>query len=290
MSMVYFFVPGKVQGKARPRFSSKSGTVYTPGRTKSYERQIAEAYEAQHGPCFEGSVMVVIEAVFPIPKSWTRAKKAEAMAGKLPPGKPDIDNILKVVLDGLNGIAYEDDKQVVLTQCKKVYADINSLPGLNVHVLHMDNATDIINKEGLSMIDTTGSLLSRQVRRKIERQKNKNATLTVKPEYLKDLCAQAVQQEAAKLATHAKNEAVSRLFEELIAIPVMVIHDHFGELMKKDGREERFAEMCLELYDTVEKGFVTPAELRQCLFEEAGVRFKHPSGLLTSERKEATKV
>ena len=35
------------------------------------------------------------------------------------------------------------------------------------------------------MIDTTGSLLSRQVRRKIERQKNKNATLTVKPEYLK---------------------------------------------------------------------------------------------------------
>lgn len=61
-------------------------------------------------------------------------------------------------------------------------------------------------------------------------------------------------------------------------------------LMKKDGREERFTEMCLELYDTVEKGFVTPAELRQCLFEEAGVRFKHPSDSLPSERKEATKV
>ena len=140
------------------------------------------------------------------------------------------------------------------------------------------------------MIDTTGSLLSRQVRRKIERQKNKNATLTVKPEYLKDLCSQAVKQEAEKLAAHAKNEAVSRLFEELIAIPVMVIHDHFSELMKKDGREERFAEMCLDLFDTVEKGFVTPAELRQCLFEEAGVRFKHPSGSLPSERKEVLKV
>ena len=48
--------------------------------------------------------------------------------------------------------------------------------------------------------------------------------------------------------------------------------------------------MCLDLFDTVEKGFVTPQELRQCLFEEAGVRFKHPSGSLTSERKEATKV
>lgn len=134
MSMVYFFVPGKVQGKARPRFSSRSGTVYTPGRTKSYERQIAEAYEAQHGPCFDGAVMVVIEAVFPIPKSWPRAKKAEALAGKLPPGKPDIDNILKVVLDGLNGIAYEDDKQVTMTQCKKFYTATNSLPGLRVYV------------------------------------------------------------------------------------------------------------------------------------------------------------
>nr|DAI55680.1 MAG TPA: hypothetical protein [Caudoviricetes sp.] len=134
------------------------------------------------------------------------------------------------------------------------------------------------------MTDVTGALLSRQVRREIERKKSKNAVLTVKPDYLKDLCSQAVAKEAAKLATHAKNEAVSRLFEELIAIPVMVIHDHFGELRKKDGREERFAEMCLELYDTVEKGFVTPAELRQCLFEEAGVRFKHPGDSLNHGR------
>lgn len=134
MSMVYFFVPGKVQGKARPRFSSRSRTVYTPGKTKSYERQIAEAYAAQRGPRFEGSVMVVIEAVFSIPKSWTRAKKAAAAAGKLAPGKPDIDNILKVVLDGLNGIAYKDDKQVTMTQCKKVYTATNSLPGLRVYV------------------------------------------------------------------------------------------------------------------------------------------------------------
>lgn len=140
------------------------------------------------------------------------------------------------------------------------------------------------------MTDVTGALLSRQIRREIERKKSKNAVLTVKPDYLKDLCSQAVAKEAAKLATDAKAVAMERLFEELIAIPVMVIHDHFAALMKKDGREERFAEMCLELYDTVEKGFVTPAELRQCLFEEAGVRFKHPSDSLPSERKEATKV
>lgn len=138
MSMVYFFVPGKVQGKARPRFSSRSGTVYTPSKTKSYERQIAEAYKAHYGPCFDGPVMVVIEAVFPIPKSWTRAKKAEVMAGKLAPGKPDIDNILKVVLDGLNGIAYEDDKQVTIVQCKKSYMKPGfDDPGLCVQVFSL---------------------------------------------------------------------------------------------------------------------------------------------------------
>lgn len=47
------------------------------------------------------------------------------------------------------------------------------------------------------MTDVTGALLSRQVRREIERKKSKNVVLTVKPDYLKDLCSQAVAKEAA---------------------------------------------------------------------------------------------
>lgn len=67
------------------------------------------------------------------------------------------------------------------------------------------------------MIDTTGSLLSRQVRRKIERQKNKNATLTVKPEYLKDLCAQP----AAVTATTKDNSATWWLWGDLRTVSGM---------------------------------------------------------------------
>ena len=135
VSMVYFFVPGKIQGEGKTTiFPSKWDSLHA-GENKSYERQIAEAYEAQQGPCFDVPVTVVIEAVFSIPKSWTRAKKAEAAAGKLAPGKPDIDNILKVVLDGLNGIAYEDDKQVTIVQCKKFYSKPGyDAAGLYVHV------------------------------------------------------------------------------------------------------------------------------------------------------------
>lgn len=127
------------------------------------------------------------------------------------------------------------------------------------------------------MPDVTRALLSRQVRREIERKKSKNTVLTVKPDYLKDLCSQAVAKEAAKLAADAKAEAVRDLFRQLLAIPVMVLHDHFGEFMKKDGREERFAERCLDLFDTVEQGYVTPQELEKCLYEEAGMRIRsHP--------------
>ena len=36
--------------------------------------------------------------------------------------KPDLDNLLKAILDGLNGIAYFDDGQVVKLSVEKVYS------------------------------------------------------------------------------------------------------------------------------------------------------------------------
>ena len=40
-----------------------------------------------------------------------------------PTKKPDADNIGKVVLDALNGIAYEDDKQVIELRVSKQYSE-----------------------------------------------------------------------------------------------------------------------------------------------------------------------
>lgn len=126
--------------------------------------------------------------------------------------------------------------------------------------------------------------MNRQERRRAGVLK-KDPVRMIKQSELDRMCREAVAKGAAKLAADAKAEAVGKLFEELIAIPVMVIHDHFGELMKKDGREERFADMCLDLFDTVEKGFVTPKELRQCLFEEAGVRIRRDRPGYSRERE-----
>ena len=106
-----FEIPGKIKGKQRPRFGN--GVVYTSKDTSSYESWIKSCY-LQHAKRIKGnderSLKVTIEAVFPIPKSYTKKQRLEI---KYPKRKIDIDNIEKCVLDALNGIAYKDDCQVV---------------------------------------------------------------------------------------------------------------------------------------------------------------------------------
>ena len=40
-----------------------------------------------------------------------------------PAKKPDCDNIAKIILDSLNGIAYADDKQIISLSVEKYYGD-----------------------------------------------------------------------------------------------------------------------------------------------------------------------
>lgn len=121
-----FIVDGKPQGKQRPRFSRISKTVYTPTKTAKYEKQIAKAYTESGGKCIpaECYVSVSVSAFFPVPKSYSKKKREDCLERILKPDKkPDIDNILKVVLDALNDVAYEDDKQVVELIGRKYYTE-----------------------------------------------------------------------------------------------------------------------------------------------------------------------
>lgn len=121
---IEFQVTGKPQGKARPRFSYKTHVAYTPKSTKDYEQQIAEAYTQAGGKCLPADVYVgiSIEAFFQVPQSWTKSKKIAVTMGTIKPTvKPDVDNIIKIVLDGLNGTAYADDKQVIHVSASKKY-------------------------------------------------------------------------------------------------------------------------------------------------------------------------
>ena len=120
-----FIVEGEPQGKARPRFSRKSETVYTPSKTARYEKEIRQAYITAGGKLIpEGSyAAVTVDAYFRIPKSYTKRKRLACEHNiNRPDKKPDIDNVLKVVLDALNKVAYKDDKQVIEVICRKWYS------------------------------------------------------------------------------------------------------------------------------------------------------------------------
>lgn len=134
--MIEFTVPGVPVGKGRPRTAvrGKFATLYTPKETVSYENLVKlKCEEAMQGtPPTDKACTVNIHATFPVAQSWSDKKKREAMAGRIHPTvKPDGDNILKIVCDAINGIAWLDDKQAVFSAVNKRYGEI---PGVFVIV------------------------------------------------------------------------------------------------------------------------------------------------------------
>jgi Holliday junction resolvase RusA-like endonuclease len=123
--MPWFTVPGEPRGKGRPRFT-KQGHTYTDSETKAYEQKIIAYYRKTFGSFRwpdNSFIAVKVVAYYPIPKSATKAQLAAMQAGKIfPSRKPDIDNVLKVVLDALNGVAYKDDSRVVCVEAEKKYS------------------------------------------------------------------------------------------------------------------------------------------------------------------------
>lgn len=120
-----FTVPGQPYGKARPR-KGKFG-IYNPKANDENERRIREAYIQTKGLIPEpvtAPVWMNVELIYAVPKATPKKKREMMLAGKIRPMvKPDVDNCLKSVMDALNGLAYMDDKQVVLTRCIKRYGE-----------------------------------------------------------------------------------------------------------------------------------------------------------------------
>ena len=117
MASVSFDVFGKVRSKGRPRFT-RGGHAYTPKATRDYEMAIREAFENATGrpqEPFSGPIAVCIMTYRQLPKSTPKSVISEPDTHK-----PDIDNVAKIVLDALNGVAWEDDAQVVSLTVSKL--------------------------------------------------------------------------------------------------------------------------------------------------------------------------
>lgn len=137
---VEFTIEGPPVGKARPRVTRT--VTYTPKKTSQYENLVRYTAINSFDGCFDNDepVDVKIVAYFPVPRSWSKKRKALCLANKeLPIKMPDADNIGKIIMDGMNpkrklnrqlkkmvevirGV-YKDDRQVTKLLVVKRYAE-----------------------------------------------------------------------------------------------------------------------------------------------------------------------
>lgn len=127
--VVNLIILGEPMGKQRPRYSMFNGIVrtYTPQKTINYESLIVHEYNSKYGKQVFGigePVKATINAYYGLAKA-DFGKKGLTKSGKekmsmgFSTQKVDIDNVVKIVLDALNSICYNDDKQVVELYCSK---------------------------------------------------------------------------------------------------------------------------------------------------------------------------
>ena len=126
--MIDFIVYGAPQGKGRARIIKIAGQsrMKTPEKTLAYEGLIAHCGAAAMAgrELLDGPVELRLFIDVQIPASWSKRKQAQAMAGELlPTTKPDVDNIVKAIGDGLNGVVWRDDSQVSDVIARKRYAE-----------------------------------------------------------------------------------------------------------------------------------------------------------------------
>ncbi len=101
------------------RAGRKGGHSYTPTHVKNFENRVRLfAHQAGVTP-LDGPVEVHVHAVWPM-KGQPLKKSKRPRAWKAT--RPDLDNVLKAVLDALNGIGYHDDGQVARATIEKLHA------------------------------------------------------------------------------------------------------------------------------------------------------------------------
>ena len=119
---IKFIIPGPAQAQQRPRVNRNTARIYTPGATHKYEKLVKESYG--DNPCFEDQfISVKILFKFSVPKSYSKKKQSEALEGIIRPTKADIDNYIKSVLDGLNKVAFLDDRYIYSITAEKIFTE-----------------------------------------------------------------------------------------------------------------------------------------------------------------------
>jgi len=139
MNKLEFSITGTPVAQARPRVT-RNGT-FKPEKTRKHENHITSVARMElnvlgfPAPFTDRAVKLEVDFFMPVPKSWPKWRKKKAHEGQLvPETKPDLDNLVKLVKDALNGYAFRDDSQIVEIAAVQHYAPRHNNPWTDVVV------------------------------------------------------------------------------------------------------------------------------------------------------------
>jgi len=129
MMQIMFTVYGDPVAKGRPRFAKRGNFVqtYTPEKTKTYESEVAMMAKAAMGAseALEGALEAFIYVTFAVPDSYSKKRSEACLSGlEKHTKKPDLDNVVKSVVDGMDKIVFLNDSQITSIHATKVYGEI----------------------------------------------------------------------------------------------------------------------------------------------------------------------
>jgi len=129
MISIMFTVYGHPVAKGRPRFSTRGKffVAYTPEKTKTYESEVGMMAKAAMGAskALEGALEAFIYVTFTVPASYSK-KRTEACLSDTEKHtkRPDLDNVIKSVIDGMDKIVFDNDSQITSIHSTKVYGEV----------------------------------------------------------------------------------------------------------------------------------------------------------------------
>ena len=139
-------IKGPPVAQGRPRFARIGAGVrtYDPAKSSDWKKDIAWQAKEQGARIMEGPLSV--EVIFYLPRPKSLPKKILHHIKK-----PDLDNLSKAVQDGLKGIAFRDDSQIVSLAARKVYAEHGGSPGVWINIV------PALNSEVIFWLDYPGA-------------------------------------------------------------------------------------------------------------------------------------
>ena len=128
------FVKGIPRPQGRPRivrFPNGKAGLKDPDISRDWKNYVRMVVGESWGRApEEGPVALFLTFYLPIPRSWSKKRRMKALEGEiLPTGRPDLDNLVKAVLDALLGVLIEDDRQIVSLIAAKFYG---AVPGVEI--------------------------------------------------------------------------------------------------------------------------------------------------------------